>query len=261
MADKRLRVALAQYLPGEEPAEVVGAAQCTGAEIVVLPEMYSNGYAPFERDDSAAKARWCEAAEALDGAFLASFREAARRFGMHVVASFLEASALRPFNSAMLIDSRGQTALHYRKVHICDFDVPEMACGAGTTYSVSTIATRAGPVTLGLMICMDREFAEPARSLSLQGAELILVPNCCDLATDRECGDVRIAQTRGRAYETVTGIAVANYPTPRCDGHSFAVAPSGAIVALADTAPGMTVADFDLAAIRKARVEERFRWG
>jgi hypothetical protein len=32
--------------------------------------------------------------------------------------------------------------------------------------------------------------------------------------------DVRVAQARGRAFEAVIGIAVANYRAPRCDGHS-----------------------------------------
>src|SRR5262245_4145867 len=74
-----------------------------------------------------------------------------------------------------------------------------------------------GNARVGLMVCMDREYPEAARSRSRQGAEIVLVPNCCDLATDPDCGDVRIAQARGRAFETVTGIAIANYPIPRCD--------------------------------------------
>jgi predicted amidohydrolase len=55
-------------------------------------------------------------------------------------------------------------------------------------------------------------------------------------------------------------IAFANYPAPRCDGHSFAVDPSGRIIAMADTSPGFVLATFDLGAIRKARRQERFRW-
>jgi predicted amidohydrolase len=86
------------------------------------------------------------------------------------------------------------------------------------------------------------------------------VPNCSDLAMDRTVGDERIAQARGRAFEAVIGIAVANYPAPRCDGHSFAVDPSGRIIAMADSSPGLALAIFDLEAIRKARREERFRW-
>lgn len=64
---------------------------------------------------------------------------------------------------------------------------------------------------------------------------------------------------RGRAFEMVMGVAVANYPAPRCDGHSFAVDARGGIIAMAGTAPGLVVAEFDLAAIRAARIEEAFR--
>ena len=109
------------------------------------------------------------------------------------------------------------------------------------------------------MICMDREYPEAARALSRQGAENALVPNCCDLATDR-IGDTRIAQARGRAFEMVLGIAVANYPVPQCDGHSFAVDPCGSIITIADASPQLVLATFDIGMIRRLRTEERFRW-
>jgi predicted amidohydrolase len=255
-----LKVALAQYASGRDPAEIVAEARTAAAEIVVFPEMYSNGYARFDPDDAVAGARWCAAAENLGGDFVGRFRRAAMEHRLHVVATFLETAEPKPFNAALLIDPGGRSVLHHRKVHICDFDSPELACGRGTGFAACDIETGAGRVRVGLMICMDREYPEAARSLSHQGAEILLVPNCCDLAADPACGDVRIAQMRGRAFETVTGIAVANYPAPRCDGHSFAVNPSGGIVAMADASPGLAVATFDLAAVRKARVEDRFRW-
>jgi deaminated glutathione amidase len=168
-------------------------------------------------------------------------------------------SGAEPFNAALLIDPTRRTVLHHRKVHICDFDSPELACGRGTGFSVCDIDTSAGPIKVGLMICMDREYAKAARALSRQGAEIALVPNCCDLAADRSVGDVRIAQVRGRAFETVMGIAVANHPAPRCDGHSFAVDPCGHIIVTADASSGLVLATFDLAAIRRTRDDERFR--
>jgi deaminated glutathione amidase len=256
----RLRVALAQYPAGREPADVVAEAEVLAADIVVFPEMYSNGYAHFDPEDPAARERWCANAHRLDGVFVGKFREAAKTHRMHVVATFLEAAAPKPFNAALLIGPEGYPILHHRKVHICDFDSPEVACGRGAGFTVRDINIRAGKVRVGLMICMDREYPEAARSLSRQGAEIVLVPNCCDLAGDRNCGDVRIAQMRGRAFETVTGIAVANYPTPRCDGHSFAVDPLGRVIALADHSPGLHIAEFDLDAIREARTEDGFRW-
>lgn len=255
-----LTVALAQYPSGRDCAQIVAEAKAAAAEIVVFPEMYSNGYARFDPNDPAARARWCAAAEAGDGDFVSRFREAAKAHRVHVVATFLEKAEPKPFNAALLIDSEGRTRLHHRKVHICDFDSPELACGRGLGFTRCDIETGAGPVGVGLMICMDREYPEAARSLSRQGTEIVLVPNCCDLATDRTVGDVRIAQARGRAFETATGIAVANYPAPRCDGHSFAVDATGRILTMADASPRLVLAAFDLAAIRSIRLAERLRW-
>jgi predicted amidohydrolase len=255
-----LKVALAQYLNGCDPARIIEEARRGGAEVVVFPEMYSDGYARFEAEDSAAMERWRSGAQRLDGEFIGKFQEAARDHRTHVVATFLEAADPKPFNSAVLIDPGGNVVLHHRKVYICDFDSPENACEHGHGFGVAEIDTSAGPVKLGLMICMDREYAESAKSLSRAGAEIALVPNCCDLASDPVVGDVRIAQMRGRAFEAAIGIAVANYPKPRCDGHSFAVGPAGAIIAIGDDSPGIIVADFDMPLIRKTRDEDRFRW-
>lgn len=58
----------------------------------------------------------------------------------------------------------------------------------------------------------------------------------------------------------VMGLAVANYPPPRADGHSFAVDPNGTVIAMAGDALGLTMATFDLDLIRKMRNEDRFRW-
>lgn len=255
-----LRIALAQQPGGEDPAGIVRRAAAGGAEIVVFPEMYANGYARFAPGDASAEAAWRAGADTPDGAFVGRCRDAARAHRVHVVATFLEAGDPDPFNAALLIDPRGDTVLHHRKVHICDFDSPESACGRGTTFDVAAIGTAAGPVRVGLMICMDREYADGAAALSAQGAEIALVPNCCDLATDPDVGDVRLAQIRGRAFEAVMGIAVANYPAPQCDGHSLAVDAVGRVIAVAGTGPAIVPAAVDIAAIRKTRDADWFRW-
>jgi predicted amidohydrolase len=209
MEDLQLKIALAQFPSGDDIGGIVGEAQAAGAEIVVFPEMYSNGYASFDANDPAARTRWCAQAESLDGEFVGRFRQAAKAHRVHVAATFLEKAEPKPFNAALLIDADGRPLLHHRKVYICDFDSPELACGRGAGFAACDLGTGAGPVRVGLMICMDREYPEAARSLSRQGAEIVLVPNCSNLASDCAVGDVRIAQARGRAFETVIGIAVA----------------------------------------------------
>ena len=255
-----LKVAMVQCPPGEDVAGLVRMAAEADADIVVFPEMYSNGYAAFDADDPGAEARWCADAVSIDGDYVDQFRSAARRHGLHVVATLLEAGDPAPFNCAVLIGPDGRTVLKHRKVHICHFDVPERACGQGETFDVAQIETRAGPVTVGMMICMDREYADSAPRLSAQGAEIALVPNCCDLATDPVVGDVRQAGLRGRAFETVMAMAVANYPAPKCDGHSFAVDPLGRMVAEAGTGPEILIAEFDLSSLFETRKAEWFRW-
>lgn len=69
---------------------------------------------------------------------------------------------------------------------------------------------------------MDREYPDAAEKLSQSGAEIVLVLNSCQLFADAVVGNVRIAQARGRAFESVIGMVVANYPRPNADGHSLA---------------------------------------
>jgi len=108
--------------------------------------MYSNGYACFDPNDPAAEARWCAEAESLEGDFVGRFREAAKAHRVHVVSTFLERAEPKPFNAALLIDPGGHSLLHHRKVHICDFDSPELACGRGSEFAACDIETVAGRV-------------------------------------------------------------------------------------------------------------------
>jgi hypothetical protein len=161
---RTLTVALAQYPSGRDCKKIVADAKAAGAEIVVFPEMYSNGYARFDPKDDAARARWCAEAESLNGDFVSGFCEAAKARRLHVVVTFLEKAEPKPYNAALLIDPDGRPLLHHRKVHICDFDSPELACAPGSNFTPCNIEIRAGLVRLGLMICMDRETRRlPAR--------------------------------------------------------------------------------------------------
>ena len=255
-----VRVAMAQVLPTADTDAAVREAAAGGADVVVFPEMFSNGYRGFDESDPEAAAQWIAQAERPDGAYVDRHRQAARDHGINVVTTLLEAGTGGPFNTAILIAPSGEVVLRHRKVHTCFFENPEKVCGGGTDLAVAAIETAAGPVTVGMMICMDREYPEVTRTLSQRGAEIILVPNACDLVEDPVVGDVRLAQVRGRAFEDVVGIVVANYPRPRFDGHSFAVAAMGELLVVGGGEPGLVCAAFDLAATRQARRDEWFRW-
>jgi predicted amidohydrolase len=254
-----LHVALAQVMTGADPEAISASAAADGAEILVFPEMLSNGYSRFDPDSDASRDAWLEAAEPLDGVYIARFREAARKHRLAIVATFLEQGDPAPFNAAVLIDPAGDIILHQRKRHICFFDIPEQACAPGDRSSVARLSTTAGDIAVGLMICMDREFPDVGTDLILRGADIILVPNSSPLINDAEVGDIRVAGVRAMAFQSAAGIAVANYPAPKDDGHSFAVDAVGRIIAMGGTGPGLVFADFDLPALKAVQTKEWFR--
>jgi len=117
------------------------------------------------------------------------------------------------------------------------------------------------------MICFDREFPEAARILMLKGAELVLVPNACEIEQNRK------AQLISRAFENMMGIALANYCAPLGNGHSMALSgiafaydaaqgrckSCNQMIAEGGETPGLIIAEFDIGALRAYREAEV--WG
>ncbi|MGR9276141.1 carbon-nitrogen hydrolase family protein [Rhizobium leguminosarum] len=259
MANTFIRVALAQVMNDVNLEEVCAVAAAKGAAVVVFPEMFSNGYSRFDSECAVSRKAWIDGAAPLDGPYLDRFREAARDNGLAIVATLLEQGEVKPFNAAVLIDDTGEIVLHQRKRHICFFDVPEEACAPGESSSVAKLKTKVGEVAIGIMICMDREFPNVASDLVREGADIILVPNSCPLVDDPSVGDVRVAGMRALAFQSAAGIAVANYPAPKNDGHSFAVDALGKIIVMGGVQQEVIIVDFDLDEIRVVQKQEWFR--
>jgi N-carbamoylputrescine amidase len=261
-------------------------ARGLGADIALFPEMWNIGYTGFcpeatpdtdlwkapehwrpdesagEDDDTLRQARasWQAQAISRDSAFVSHFRALARELDMAIAITYLEQWQPAPRNTVSLLDRHGEIALTYAKVHTCDFDEKEAALTPGDSFPVCALDTAHGPVAVGCMICFDREFPETARLLMLAGAELILVPNACEMERHR------IAQFHTRAYENMVGVALANYAAPTANGHSIAFDPIAyddngsreTLLVEADDTEGIFLAHFDLDAIRDWRSRETF---
>jgi N-carbamoylputrescine amidase len=272
--------------------EACRAAARMGADLALFPEMWSNGYqtvtpeVPDEilyrhpsfwsaggrmsgqdaepaarRGLPSADAVWGGQPVAADGPFVSRFRELAAQLGMAIALTYLQQWPGNPRNAVSVIDRHGAVVDTYAKVHTCAFGMPEAALTAGDRFRAFELDTAAGSVALGSMICYDREFPESARALMLAGAEILLVPNACELETNR------LAQIRTRAYENMAGIAVANYAGEGCGGRSvafdgMAFGPEGSrdmLIAEAGPEAGISTAVFDIDALRAYRRYET--WG
>ena len=190
-------------------------ARAGGADIALFPEMWSIGMTFYVPKDAGARERWQAQAISRDDPFVTHFHYLARELNMAIALTYLEKWDGAPRNSVSLIDRHGETRLTYAKVHTCEFDV-ECALTPGDGFPVCTLDTEQGEVKVGFMICYDREFPETARILMLEGAELILTPNACNL------DEHRIAQFKTRAFENMVGVAMTNYAAPQDNGHSVA---------------------------------------
>lgn len=213
----KLKIAFLQLLPEKTVNDNLkkGITACKkakemGADIILFPEMWSCGYS-IPEDISELKAM----AVSSESEFVRAFESLAAELETAIAVTYLESCETLPRNTVSLFDKSGSLVYKYSKVHTCDFG-DESRLSAGDDFYTGTLSTANGDVTVGSMICYDREFPESARILMLKGAELILTPNACPMEINR------LSQLRGRAFENMTAIATCNYPAgkPDCNGHS-----------------------------------------
>jgi N-carbamoylputrescine amidase len=236
-------------------------AHAIGADIALFPEMWNNGYTFYDPDQPGALEEWQAQAVGSQDPFVRHFQALAGELQMAVAITYLEQWDGPPRDTVSLFDRHGGLVLTYAKVHTCDFDA-EAACTPGDDFYTGHLDTAQGPVKVGAMICYDREFPESARILMLQGAELILVPNACDMEENRT------GQLRARAYENMVGAALANYAGTPNYGHSVAfdgmaftadgVSRDTTLVRAGED-EGVYIASFDLQKLREWRAREV--WG
>jgi N-carbamoylputrescine amidase len=187
-----------------------------GADLALFPEMWSIGYSSLDPDNPAQREKWLSCAVKRDSAYVTAYCEQAASLNMAIGLTYLEQTPTGPRNTLSVIDCHGQILFSYSKVHTCAFDWEKILL-PGDGFRCADLETADGVVRLGAMICFDREFPESTRVLALQGAEIILTPNACELEANR------LGQIHSRAFENMTGVAVANYAAPQENGHSIAL--------------------------------------
>ncbi|MBI1318292.1 MAG: carbon-nitrogen hydrolase family protein [Candidatus Hydrogenedens sp.] len=256
-----LVVALLQLAPEKDDLEANAAlaeqacrkAAGQGADIALLPEMWSIGYTRFNPDLPGDKERFYTLARTTDSPYVQRFAKLAKELEIAIAFTYLQAYDPLPRNAVTLFDRHGAEVFTYAKVHTSDFKSMERSMTPGDGFFVAPLDTAKGVVQVGAMICFDREQPESARILMLKGAELVLTPNACNL------DELRLDQFKVRAWENAMGVAMANYASPMLNGRSVAYAPSGEELVLARGRAGIYRASFDLEDLRERR--GRVIWG
>ncbi len=195
-------------------------ARAQGAELLLCPEMSLTGYQIGANGVAAL-------AEPADGALAQAVAAIAQRHGIAIVYGYSEQNAHgKPWNAVQFIDADGQRLANYRKTHLFgDVDRAQFSPGPQAPAVFGWRGWR-----LGLLICYDIEFPEPARGLALQGADLVLVPTANMIQFD----EVQRVLLPARALENRLFVAYANACGREGDttygGLSTVCGPDGAVL-------------------------------
>jgi predicted amidohydrolase len=142
--------------------ETIERSVPSGVDVILLPE----GITIVGTSKT-----FAEIAETIPGPTTLRLAEVARKRKAYVVAGIYEREGTTLYNTAVMLDRDGTLAGKYRKVYLPREEV-ERGLTPGSSYPV--FPTDFGKV--GLMICYDVFFSDPARALATQGAEMILMP-------------------------------------------------------------------------------------
>ena len=177
MSDRIVKLALVQFqsvlgdtaASVEKACKMIDEAGKQGADLVIFPELATTGYHLATIGPDLATLT-----ERVDGPSVTALREAAARNRVNLIVGIsleYDYQPGVPYNSSVIIDRDGNLMGTFDKVHLwagerfwfrggCDFPVFDMDFGR-----------------VGVMICYDAGFPEAARSLAMQGAEIIACPS------------------------------------------------------------------------------------
>lgn len=210
-------------------------------DVLVLPEVWTTGYSLGHLDTEA---------ETEDSPILAELQKLAREHECAIVAGSVPMRREgKVYNTSVAIDKKGTLVNMYDKVHLFGLFNEERFFAPGNNFK----AYELDGVCCGSTICYDLRFPELFRHLALQGAQILFCP--AEWPTAR--GDIWRLLAQARAAENHTFVVAVNcagtFKGAPFYGHSMVVAPSGKIVAEADSEEEVISCELDLAEIAKVR--------
>ena len=219
----------------EQVASRLGSVEC---DLLVLPEFAFSGYQFVNQEEV------LDLSERVpDGPTTQACIELARHHQMHLVVGLPEKAGEECYNSAIVVGPSGFLGC-YRKTHLF--------CEETLFFSPGDSGFRVwdiGRARIGVMICFDWYYPEAARTLALQGAEIVchpsnlILPHCPDAMVTRSLENRIFSITANRIGQEARG----GKPPLTFIGNSEVIAPNGHILSRASVdAPELSVVEIDI---------------
>jgi predicted amidohydrolase len=156
----------------EHAGEMIAEAAAQGAQVVLLPEAMDLGWTH--------PSALTLAEPVPEGKTASLLCKLAKIHGIYICSGLTEKDGEKVYNSAVLIDPRGEIIILHRKINELDIGHPYYALGQ----SLQVVSTDLG--TIGVMICADASTGEweISRTLAYMGADVILSPSAWAVPAD-----------------------------------------------------------------------------
>lgn len=191
----------------EKTCKKIAEAAQQGAQIICLQELYRTRYFPQQQGVDASAL-----AETIPGDSTRAFAPLAKELGVVIIAPIFERNPNgKYYNTAVVIDADGSIAGLYRKAHI-PYDPYFYEKDYFSPGEQPYRAYNTRYACIGVLICYDQWFPEPARINALDGAEIIFYPTAIGYIKGHtpEEGDWHDAwRTVQRAHAIANGVHVA----------------------------------------------------
>ena len=249
MKKKKFKIALAQIKIEQKNIEEnckkifkkIEEAAKENVDIVCFPELATIGYTITAEELK-------NLPEDFENTFIEKLQEKARFFKIHLLVGYLESKTTKNardfYNSCIFIDDEGKILANARKVYLWKKEKTKFK--AGDKFIVKD--TKFGKI--GILICYDLEFFEPARIECLKGAEIIFVPSLWSLNAENRWHIDLAANSLFNLLFMVGCNAVGD----SCCGKSKIVEPNGStLIEASGTKEELLLATIDLAKLDEIR--------
>lgn len=218
-------------------------------DVIVFPEVFMSHYpagTPIETIMAAA--------QPIDGPFVTTLREEAKKYCMWVICGMSEkvedTKDKRKYNTTVVINSDGKLVATYRKTHLYDaFGYKESDANKAGDKFFEPIDTPFGKI--GLFVCYEVRFPEVARYQRSKGADIIVMPTAW--AAGKMKSHHYHTLINARAIENTVYMIACDQCDEGSIGESVVVDPMGITIACAGEVEGLIVATIDSERIESVR--------
>lgn len=251
-----MKIAIVQSKPSTDKSDnlskaldYIKEAQEEKVDFIVFPEVF------MVHVTNSGNVTRADVAETVEGDFVKELAWAAKKNQMYVMCGMYEAKdgeSYRAYNTVVLINKEGKVVHKQRKTHLYDaFTVKESDRIIRGSNPFEVVETEFGKV--GIMICYELRFPEVARELTLQGADILIVPTAWASGNMKEHHWQTLLQAR--AIENTIYVAGVDQVGNNNVGNSMIIDPMGFISAGIAEEEGMRFAKINLD--RQKRVRDK----